>query len=430
MKGYGEKTQENIRQSLLFRVRQAGKYHLPEAALCAEELEGYLRLALPALQLLCVGELRQSYEIITSLQFIAERALQNEVQTLLYNAAFLVADVPQTSLFAWTGKFKGLGMAVEVRFVEPKRWGSEAFMLSAAPKHLEQKTLLQLSLQGDFETEEAFYNSVGLAYVPPEVREGVFELELAKQNALPKLLEVGEIRGILHAHSTYSDGKHSLEQMAEACIAQGFEYLGITDHSKSAAYAGGLSEGRLLQQIQEIEQLNMRFAPFKIFKGVEADILQDGALDYDDNILQKLDFVVASIHSGFKMTADKATERLIKAIESPFTTILGHLTGRLLLRREGYPVYIDKIIDACAQNGVVIEINANAWRLELDWRHVHKALDKGVMLSINPDSHSRDSLMDIQWGVAVGRKGGLTAKNTLNTMSVLEISQYFLNRRK
>jgi DNA polymerase (family 10) len=434
MKGFGEKTQENIRQSLLFKVRQVGKYHLPEAALCAEELEGYLRLALPAVQLLCVGELRQSYETITALSFIVVRTQQSEVLTLLNNAPFLVADMPQASLFAWTGKFKALGIALEVRFVEAHRWGSEAFMLSSSPKHLgaapKQKTLLQLSLDGDFETEDAFYNSVGLAYIPPEVREGMFELELAKQDALPKLLEVGEIKGILHAHSTYSDGKHSLEQMAEACIAQGFQYLGITDHSRSAIYAGGLSDGRLLQQIQEIERLNVKLAPFKIFKGVESDILQDGSLDYEDKILEKLDFVVASIHAGFKMTADKATERLIKAIESPFTTILGHLTGRLLLRREGYPVHIDKIIDACAQNGVVIEINANSWRLELDWRHVHKALDKGVMLSINPDSHSRDSLTDIRWGVAVGRKGGLTAQHTLNTMSVADISQFFANRRK
>lgn len=432
MKGFGEKTQENIKQSLLFKRKQEGRFHLPEATLCAQELEKYLQNALPTLPLQLVGELRQGYETIQSLAFLVPLAYKKSTIEALENAPFLQADAPQASLFAWVGKFAHAGITVEVRFAEEARMGSEAFMLSASPKHLgipiKQKTLLQIAVTENFATEEALYESIGWQYVPAEMREGGFEIDLARQKNLPTLLTVQDIKGILHAHSTYSDGKHTLEQMAQACIAQGFGYLGITDHSKSAAYAGGLSEGRVLQQIAEIDKLNAQLAPFRIFKGIESDILADGSLDYDESILKKFDFVIASIHGGFKMTPEKATERLIKAIENPYTTILGHPTGRLLLRREGYPVQMEKVIDACAQNNVVIEINANSWRLDLDWRWVRLALNKGVMLSVNPDSHSRDSLSDIQWGVLTGRKGGLTASQTLNALTTEEIASYFLKK--
>ncbi len=433
MKGFGDKTQENIRQSLLFRIKQEGRYHLPEATFCAEQLEKYLHATLPALPLMLVGELRQGYETIASLQFIADLAYRPQVQELLNNAPFLLPEMPQNSLFAWAGKVKELGIAVEVRFVGQARWGSEAFALSASPKHLgatfKQKTLLQMAVSQDFATEEAFYQSLGWGYVPAEMREGTFELELASKNTLPTLLTAKDLKGVLHAHSTYSDGKHSLQQMAEACIAEGFGYLGITDHSKTAMYAGGLSEGRVLQQIAEIDKLNAQYPNFRIFKGIESDILPDGSLDYAEDILKKFDFVIASIHAGFKMTAEKATERLIKAIENPYTTILGHPTGRLLLRREGYPVHMEKVIEACAQNKVAIEINANAWRLDLDWRWVRLALEKGVMLSVNPDSHSKDSLWDMRWGILTGRKGGLTASRTLNTFSTESLTEYFNQKR-
>jgi DNA polymerase (family 10) len=434
MKGFGEKTQENIRQALLFKLKQEGKYNLPEATLCAEELTKYWQNALPTTALQLVGELRQGYETIQNLTFLAPLPTKKQAIEALANAPFLTPDISQASLFAWAGKFNTIGMQVEVRFIEKTRWGSEAFMLSAAPKHLgasyKNKTLLQIAVQENFPTEEALYAHLGWATVPAEMREGGFEIDLARQNALPTLLEIKDIKGILHAHSTYSDGKHTLEQMAQACIEKGFTYLGITDHSKTAAYAGGLSEGRVLQQMAEIDQLNAKLAPFRIFKGIESDILPDGSLDYADDILKKFDFVIASIHAGFKMSAEKATERIIKAVENPYTTILGHPTGRLLLRREGYPVKMDKVIDACAQNKVVIEINANSWRLDLDWRWVRYTLDKGVLLSINPDSHSKDSLMDIQWGVTVGRKGGLTASQTLNALSIGEIASYFEGKHK
>lgn len=238
-----------------------------------------------------------------------------------------------------------------------------------------------------------------------------------------------DLKGILHNHSTYSDGKHSLRQMAEHCRDLGYEYLGISDHSQTAVYASGLQEFRVKQQQEEIRQLNVELAPFKIFSGIESDILGDGSLDYSDEILSSFDFIVSSIHSGLTMDINKATNRLLAAINNPYTTILGHMTGRLILERRGYPVDHKAIIDACADKGVVIEINASPYRLDMDWRWVSYALDKGVMISINPDAHSMDGYQAMYYGLQVARKGGLTKEMNLNSLSVSEIAKYFDDRK-
>ncbi|MDX5479816.1 MAG: PHP domain-containing protein, partial [Cyclobacteriaceae bacterium] len=206
-------------------------------------------------------------------------------------------------------------------------------------------------------------------------------------------------------------------------------YLGISDHSRTASYAGGLEIEKVQKQHQEIDELNKKLAPFKIFKGIESDILTDGSLDYPDEILASFDFIVSSIHSGLSMDRKKATARLLKAIDNPYTTILGHPTGRLLLRREGYPIDHKVIIDACAKNGVIIEINANPWRLDLDWRWVNYAMEKGVKLSINPDAHEMEGYADMRYGVLVGRKGGLTKEMTFNALSRTEVEAYFQERK-
>ncbi|HCB46883.1 MAG TPA: DNA polymerase/3'-5' exonuclease PolX, partial [Algoriphagus sp.] len=255
------------------------------------------------------------------------------------------------------------------------------------------------------------------------------EVSLAKEQKIPTLLEEKDLKGILHNHSTYSDGKHSLRQMAEYCKELGYEYLGISDHSRTASYAGGLEIEKVQKQHEEIDQLNKELAPFKIFKGIESDILGDGSLDYPEDVLKSFDFIVSSVHSILNMDIKRATKRLLTAIENPYTTILGHPTGRLLLRREGYPIDHKTIIDACAKNKVVIEINANPWRLDLDWRWVRYAMDQGVMLSINPDAHEMDGYADMKYGVLVGRKGGLTKEMTLNALSLKEIQEYFDHKK-
>ncbi|NDE62568.1 MAG: PHP domain-containing protein, partial [Cyclobacteriaceae bacterium] len=254
-------------------------------------------------------------------------------------------------------------------------------------------------------------------------------VELAKKASIPVLLEASDFRGSLHNHSTYSDGKHSLRQMAEHCRSLGYEYLGISDHSRTASYAGGLEIERVIQQQKEIDALNQEMAPFRIFKGIESDILADGSLDYPEEVLQGFDFIVASVHSILNMDIKRATDRLITAIYNPYTTILGHPTGRLLLRREGYPIDHQAVIEACAAKQVVIEINANPWRLDLDWRWIRYAMDQGVLLSINPDAHEIEGFADMYYGLCVARKGGLSKDMTLNTKSSAELEKFFIRRK-
>jgi DNA polymerase (family 10) len=269
-----------------------------------------------------------------------------------------------------------------------------------------------------------------MSFIIPELREGYNEVELAIKHQLPNLIVNEDLKGTLHNHSTWSDGVHSVEEMALYCRDEmKLEYLGISDHSKTAVYAKGLSIEKVLQQQEEIENLNKKLAPFKIFKGIESDILSDGSLDYPEEILKRFDFVVASVHYAMKMDEEKATNRLIKAIENPYTTILGHPSGRLLLSRSGYPLNFEKIIDACAANKVVIEINANPLRLDLDWRWHRYALEKGVLLSINPDAHRTEGLLDMQYGINVARKGGLTKIDCLNAFSLQEIESLFNSKK-
>ena len=290
--------------------------------------------------------------------------------------------------------------------------------------------LLDSSKISNASNETAIYQSMGLPYIEPELREGKNEIAWAKANELPLLLTISDIKGMLHNHSTYSDGKDSLETMATYCKELGYEYLGICDHSKTAVYAGGLKENDIIRQHKEIEQLNAQLTPFKIFKGIESDILNDGSLDYSDEVLASFDFVVASIHSNLKMDEDKATARLIKAIENPYTSILGHPTGRLLLYRAAYPIDHKKVIDACVANNVIIELNANPYRLDIDWTHIPYAVEKGVKISINPDAHKKSGYHDTYFGVCSARKGGLTKTMTFNCLSKTEIEKYFIERKQ
>src|SRR5699024_1522406 len=279
-------------------------------------------------------------------------------------------------------------------------------------------------------SEQEIYQSLGLSFIPPELREGTHEVEKAKNNQIPNLITVSDLKGSLHNHSTYSDGKDTLKDMALYYRDNlKLEYFGIADHSPAAHYAGGLSIEKVQQQWEEIDLLNKELAPFTIFKGTESDILEEGSLDYPSEILAGFDYVVASIHRTLGMDEERATERLIKAIENPYTTILGHPTGRLLLSRPGYPIDFKKVIDACKANGVTIEINANPLRLDLDWRHHQYAIEQGVLLSINPDAHIKEGLLDMEYGVQVARKGGLEAKGCLNAKTLDEITQYFKNKK-
>jgi DNA polymerase (family 10) len=278
-----------------------------------------------------------------------------------------------------------------------------------------------------FVSEEAVYKSAKLQYIVPEMRENVAEWNFKASNE--GLVSEDDIKGVVHNHTTWSDGVDSLRDFVIACKNRGYEYTIISDHSKNAHYAGGLKEEQALRQMQEIDTLNNELSPFKIFKSIECDIRVSGELDYEDDFLKSFDLVIVSIHQLLKMDQEKATKRLIRAVENRYTTILGHMTGRQLLIRPGYPVDFKKVIDACAANNVTIEINANPYRLDVDWSQIPYALKKKVMISINPDAHSIREIDNIRWGVASARKGGLTKDMTWNAMPLNKIQDWLAKTR-
>jgi len=280
-------------------------------------------------------------------------------------------------------------------------------------------------------SEADIYAALGMAYIEPELREDMGEIEAALHGTLPVLVQESDLRGVLHAHSTWSDGQNTIHEMAEACIARGYHYLGITDHSKFAAYAGGLTEENLRRQHEEIDHLNEEFAGrLHILKGTECDILKDGALDYADDVLAELDFVVASIHSNFNLSPEEQTQRMLRAIANPYVDIIGHPTGRILLGRVGYTLDMEAVIDAAIEHGVCIEINAHPSRLDMDWRLVKRARDKGMMIPICPDAHIVAGLDVIRYGIGVARKGWLSAGDVLNAMEIEALLKFFKQKRK
>jgi len=426
-KGFGYKTQEEIKRAIEFTLANKGFFLYAQAEKLAEEIHEQLQHTLPKNTLYAfTGDYRRKLETLSTVDFLVALDASSLHPMLKTLKGLLDFDVQKERI----DMVHETGLTFRFFCSTADRFYNDLWLTTGSQSHLEQLQLPADLERSSFSNEEAIYNAFGLDYIEPELREGLEEIALAKAGRLPKLITYSDIKGALHNHSTWSDGVHSLEQMARHCKEElHLSYLGICDHSRTAVYANGLSIERIAQQWLEIDQLNRQLAPFRIFKGIESDILSDGALDYPDELLQGFDFVVASIHANLKMDEEKATKRIIKAIENPYTTILGHPTGRLLLSRKGYPIDYKKVIDACAANQVVIEINANPLRLDLDWRWQHYALEKGVILSINPDAHRMEGLQDMRYGVYAARKGGLSATQCLNCMDLDAITSYF-NQRK
>ncbi|OJZ06056.1 DNA polymerase/3'-5' exonuclease PolX [Sphingobacterium sp. 40-24] len=417
-KGFGLKTQEDIKKSIEFSISNKGWFLYAKALPLAEKFFNELKLHFPSSLLSYTGDFRRKCEVLSTVDLLISESIDNVEKVL---DGFTLVEKTENSI-ELTDE---LGFTFKVFSSNINDFYRDLILSTGSTAHLDLLFNILPDLPS-LSSEEAIYRNLGLDYIEPELREGLNEIAQAQNHTLPKLIQYKDLRGTLHNHSTYSDGVHSLEQMAVHCKdVLGLEYLGICDHSRTAVYANGLSIERLEQQWNEIAILNEKLAPFKIFRGIESDILGDGSLDYPDEVLAKFDFVVASVHSNLKMDEDKATTRLIKAIENPYTTILGHPTGRLLLSRAGYPLDFKRVIDACAANGVVIEINANPLRLDLDWRWHRYAVEKGVLLSINPDAHRTEGLHDMQYGVLVAQKGGLQASNCLNAYALDAITNYF-----
>jgi len=358
-----------------------------------------------------------------------------EVLEDLEKKNWIVHDKGKSGLFAWRGQLNGPDCELTVWISEPENFGNMLIRHTGSLNHLElifkgDKNLLEYLSDQPFATEEEAYQALEQPYITPELREGQFETRVIKEGKVPELIEEKNLRGIIHNHSNYSDGRNTLREMAEGCRNMGMEYLGISDHSQTAVYANGLTPERVALQHEEIDRLNKELAPFKIFKGIESDILDDGSLDYEEDVLSSFDFIVASVHAQMTMSEGKATERLINAIKNPFTTMLGHPTGRLILKRDGYPVDHKAVIQACAENAVIIEINANPMRLDLDWRWVLEAQEKGVLISINPDAHAVEQYQLMYYGVGIGRKAGLRKEMTFNSRTVEEVEKYFMERKE
>ncbi|MCC3159097.1 DNA polymerase/3'-5' exonuclease PolX [Hymenobacter sp. 15J16-1T3B] len=438
LKGFGAKTQDAILAALEFTAQSRGKVLINQGQELGRQLVELLQQGLRTEQVAVAGEVRRALPVVETVRVVVGTNQPWQAHEILAGIDGLAADEAASGPFAWRGTATQSGVKVEVQLAKPEDFigclflqtGAEAHLTAPLPAKAPAPTLRRLVRTTRFFSEQAIYETAGLQYVEPEMREGQGEIEEAAAGKLPTLLTEQDLRGSLHNHSTYSDGAHSLRQMAEFLRDHGYQYLGICDHSRAAHYAGGLSIERVREQHREIEQLNRELGPFRIFKGIESDILADGSLDYPDEVLAEFDFIVASVHSGLKMDQERATERLLRAIQNPYCTMLGHPTGRLLLRREGYPIDYEAVIDACAEHQVAIEINANPWRLDIDWQWVRRCMEKGVRMSINPDAHHTDGYADMAYGVLQGRKGGLTAAMTLNALTVGELDEYFRQRRE
>jgi DNA polymerase (family 10) len=311
--------------------------------------------------------------------------------------------------------------------VQEKDFYSKLFETSCSEEFLNEWTAI--AKPNDNSSEEKIFSSARFNYIPACLRESKNILLKSREKSFDDIVQTSDIKGLIHSHSNWSDGSYTIEEMANELINLGFEYLVISDHSKSAGYANGLTEQRIREQHRYINELNSKLAPFKIFKAIECDILGDGSLDYENKILSTFDLVITSIHSNLDMDEEKAMKRLIGAITNPYTTILGHMTGRLLLKRKGYPVDHKTIIDACAAHHVVIEINASPSRLDMDWRWIDYAMEKGLTLSINPDAHTTDEFHNVKYGVLVAQKGALPKSKNLSSYSLKEFEE-FLDRTK
>ena len=420
-KGFGLKTQEEIKKLIEFTMMNKGSLLLSNAIQTYDELREIIDIT-------AVGELARQCEIITQLEFIAPSIQKNNIVSALSKLENLQGEVIEQSYHGTLNT----NTQVFIYFVDDTDWQVQKFLKTSTAAHLNLLPNFDLEKlqQTTLSSEEDIYKYIGIQYIPAAMREGHREVALAKENKLPTLITNEDLQGSLHNHSTWSDGIHSLEEMARYCKEIGYTYLGICDHSQSAFYANGLKPERVLAQFNEIESLNAKYPDFHIFKGIESDILNDGELDYEVDLLKQFDFIVASVHSNLKMDESKANARLLKAIENPYTTMLGHPTGRLLLARQGYPINHQLMIDACAANNVAIEINANPLRLDLDWRWVDYALQKGVYLSINPDAHKKEGYHDMKYGVMVAQKGGLSREFCLNAWDKNQLADYFKSKKK
>ena len=435
LEGFGEKTATNLLEAIDRHANYKKLHRLGTALPAARTLLEHLKQSPLVLHAEIAGSLRRGKEVVKDLDLIASSKKPKEVMKLFISS-------PNVEKVVNHGETKSSvilagGIPCDLRVIPPDSWATALAHFTGSKEHniaLRQRAIdrgLHLSewglLKGKSKTplklkdEKELHKALGLAFIPPELREDSGEIAAAEKDELPELLTRDQIRGCLHNHTLASDGQDSLSAMAQAAAEQGLEWLGIADHSKSSFQANGLDAKRLETQIGEIRLLNSKKPKCTLLSGTECDILKDGKLDFPDSLLSELDYVVASVHSGFTSDEKEMTQRIIRAMENPHVTCLGHPTGRLLLEREAYPLNIPKILDAAAATGTWIELNANPWRLDLDWRWWHKARDLGILCCINPDAHKTAHLRFLDFGVTLARKGWLRAQDVVNTRTLSQL---------
>jgi DNA polymerase (family 10) len=444
--GFGAKSQTNILKGLEFLTRHQDSYLFPEAEAQAEAIATALRQLPQIVRLNVAGSIRRRKEVIGDIDIVGSVAKLEDRAAVMET----FVKLPLVSDVTGHGDTKSsavlqTGIACDLRLVTDDEYPYLLHHFSGSKDHnhaLRSRAHargIKINEYGIFRSDDTlipctdeheFYRALGMEYVPPEMRENRGEIEAALEAKLPTLVTEEDLRGILHVHSTWSDGRATVREMAEAAMAMGVGYLGMCDHSKNAAYAGGLNEAAVRRQQQEIDKLNEEFAGrFRILKGTECDILRDGSLDFDEKTLATFDFVVASIHSHFQLPPEEQTQRLIRAMENPYCSIIGHVTGRVLLRRDGYEPNLEEVIQRAGELGVAIELNADPSRLDLDWRWHRFATERGVRIPICPDAHTPEGLHNIRYGIGIARKGWLTPHDVLNTLPIDELLALFQEQR-
>ncbi|MBD3271288.1 MAG: DNA polymerase/3'-5' exonuclease PolX [Elusimicrobia bacterium] len=441
IEGFGKKTQEKILSGIEYIKKTKNLHRLDTAYDHAHELLRYFKNTKHLTKLSLAGSIRRFKEVVKDIDLVGSASDPERVMK-----EFVSNPAVETVIAHGTTKSSvrlSAGINADLRLVSDKEFPYALHHFTGSKEHniamrTRAKSMgITMNEYGLFKknrliackTETDVFKHLGLDYIEPELRENTGEIQAAESHTLPDLLTEKDITGIFHVHTAMSDGEIPLQAMVEAVKKKGYQYVGISDHSQSAFYAHGLKQPDLHKQHTQIEQLNKQMKNFVILKGIESDILPDGSLDYPDSVLEKFDFVIGSVHSKFSMNEQEMTKRLIKAMKNKYLTMLGHLTGRLLLAREAYPVNHRDVIQAASDYGVIIELNANPYRLDIDWRHLKHVKEKEVLISINPDAHDTDDLDYIRYGVGIARKGWLSKIDVFNTRSIGEIRNYLSNRR-
>jgi len=423
-KGFGEKTQQNIKESIDFYMGSLGSFLFQQIESHALAIDEKLKKEFATDQFILTGELRRQLAVIEKIEWVTTTSLSN-LKTFFISNDFTIKEEADSYI-----SFKGKeNVTVGFFCCDTSNIFSKLFISSCSEPFLSAwNSETNWDPHYSYKTEEEIFLKQKIDFIPAFRRETEKNIIHEKSGLLTIPIQSNDIKSIIHSHSKWSDGNNTIEEMVVAAIKKGFEYLVISDHSKSAFYANGLREDRIIAQHQQIDELNKKYPGFRIFKSIESDILNDGSLDYDDEILSSFDLIIASIHSNLKMNEEKAMMRLMNAIENPFTSILGHMTGRLLLSRNGYPVDHKRVIEACAANDVVIELNAHPRRLDIDWKWIDYALEKNVLISIDPDAHSIEGFDDCRYGILVAQKTGLTKEKNLSSFSLKEFEAFLVQQ--